>query len=243
MKRVLVVLGLLLVVGAGALGVAIWIVVTPTTGARIDPDRPGKALVLIDLQEDFTGPNPKQPYPESAQLIAVANQLMAAAQASGWQVFLVREVVPDNWFYKLLTGGTVVSGTKGAELDARLARPPGSVEIEKLKGDAFSVPALEAKLEERRVGAVTIAGIDADHCVKATVGGARNRGYAVNVVREGIAVNGGQGLDKIMQGYQAKGAVMKTLAQAIDELGGPEHLKDMPERVSEKVWTAWKTDW
>lgn len=230
MKRVLIVVGLLLVIGAGALGVAIWTVVSPTEGVRIGPGRPGKALVLIDLQEDYTGPSAKQPYPESAQLIASANQLMAAAQAGGWQVFLVREVVPDHWFYKLLTGGTVVSGTKGAELDARLARPPGSIEIEKLKGDAFSVPALEAKLDERRVGAVTIAGIDADHCVKATVGGARNRGYAVNVVREGIAVNGGQGLDKIMQGYQAKGAVMKTLAQAVDELDDPVQPNDLREK-------------
>ncbi len=221
MKRVLVVLGLLLVVGAGALGVAVWVVVSPTTGARIGPDRPGKALVLIDLQEDYTGSHPKQPYPESEQLIASANQLMAAAQAGGWQVLLVREVVPDQWFYKLLTGGTVLSGTKGAELDARLARPPGFVEIEKVKGDAFSVPALEAKLNERRVGALFIAGIDADHCVKATVAGARNRGYAVNVVREGIAVNGGKGLDKIVKGYEAKGAVMKTLAQAVRELGEP----------------------
>jgi nicotinamidase-related amidase len=230
MKRVLVVVGLLLVVGAGALGVAIWMVVSPTRGAPIGPDRPGKALVLIDLQEDYTGPHPKQPYPEAEQLIASANQLMTAAHAGGWQVILVRVVVPDNWFYKLLTGGTVVSGTKGAELDARLARPPGSVEIKKVRGDAFSVPALEAKLDEQRVGAVFIAGIDADHCVKATVGGARNRGYAVNVVREGIAVNGGQGLDKIMQGYEARGAVMKTLAQAVGELGAPAQREYLRER-------------
>ncbi len=225
MGRLLVVLGSLLVVGAGALGVAVWMVVSPTTGARIGPDRPGKALVLIDLQEDYTGPHPKQPYPESEQLIDAANQLMAAAQTGGWQVLLVREVVPDKLFYKLLTGGTVVSGTKGAELDARLARPSGSLEIEKIKGDAFSVPALEAKLDERRVGSLTIAGIDADHCVKATVAGARNRGYAVNVVREGIAVTGGKGLDKIMKSYEATGAVMKTLAQAVSDLSAPARLE------------------
>ncbi|MBN2197577.1 MAG: cysteine hydrolase [Polyangiaceae bacterium] len=218
MKRILLAVGLLLVLGAGALGVTIWFAVSATTGPRIGPDRPGKALVLIDLQEDYTGPNARQPYPESAQLISSANQLMAAARAGGWQVFLVRVMAPDDWFHKLLTGGMVVAGTKGAELDARLARPPGFIEIVKIKGDAFSIPALEAKLDERQVGTLYIAGIDADHCVKATVGGARNRGYAVNVVREGIAVNGGKGLDKIVQGYEARGAVMKTLAQAASEL-------------------------
>jgi nicotinamidase-related amidase len=55
--------------------------------------------------------------------------------------------------------------------------------------------------------------------VKATIAGALNRGYVVAVVRDAIATRHGTPLEVLIRGYQAKGAVMKSLDQAKAELG------------------------
>ena len=61
MKRALLVAAGLLVAGTALVGVGVWRATNPTQGPRIGAGRPGKALVLIDLQEDYTGPHAKQP--------------------------------------------------------------------------------------------------------------------------------------------------------------------------------------
>src|SRR5512140_1208305 len=104
MKRLLLMFALLLVLGAGGIGVGIWQATSPTTGPRIAAGRQGKAVVVIDLQEDYTGAHAKQPYAEPAKLVAAANQLIDAATAAGWPVFLVRVSMPNDWFHGLMTG-------------------------------------------------------------------------------------------------------------------------------------------
>jgi len=228
MKRALLGLVGLLVVGASTLGIGVWRAVSPTSGPHIEAGRRGKALILVDLQEDYTGLHAKQPYNEASQLISAANQLMEAARAGGWPAYLVRIVVPNDWFHKLMTGGTAIAGTKGAEFDSRLLRAPDTVEIVKTKSDSFSNPLLDAQLAAHDVGEIYIAGLDARFCVMKTIGGALNRGYKVSVVREAIATRHGTPLDELIRGYEAGGAVMKSLDQAKGELqppaGGARHL-------------------
>ena len=219
MKRILIAVAGLLVLGGAVLGILVWRATSPTQGPRIEAGRTGKALVLIDLQEDYTGPHAKQPYAQADRLVAVANQLSAAARAGGWPVFFVKVAMPDDWFHGMMTGFTAIAGTKGAELDARLDRPPGAVDIVKTTADAFGNPALDAELGKGRIGELYIAGVDAGFCVKATIAGARNRGYAVSAVREGIATRHRTKLELLFQHYQAQGAVMKSLAEAKAELG------------------------
>jgi nicotinamidase-related amidase len=219
-KRVFLVLGLVLVLGGAAFGYRVWDVIRPTSGPHIEAGRPGKALILVDVQEDYTGPNAKQPYPEADRLISAANQLIEAARAGGWPVFAVRVAMPNDWFHALMTGGSAVAGTKGAEFDARLARTSDTVEIVKIKSDAFANPTLDRELAAKRVGQLYIAGLDAKFCVKKTIGGALNRGYAVNVVRDAIATRHATPIEDHVKDYEAGGAVMKSLAQATSELGG-----------------------
>ena len=57
--------------------------------------------------------------------------------------------------------------------------------------------------------------------MKATVTGALNRGYAVNVVRDAIATRHSTPLEVLIEGYQAKGAVIASLDQARAALGAP----------------------
>jgi nicotinamidase-related amidase len=220
MRRILLLVGALVVVAAAALGAAVWNTVRTTSGARIEAARKGKALILIDLQEDYTGPHAQQSYQEPERLISAANQLIESAHSGGWPVYLVRVAMPDDRFHALLTGGTALAGTKGAEFDARLVRT-GAVEIVKTKSDSFTNPLLDAQLALNQVGELFIAGLDAKFCVKKTIGGALNRGYKVNVVREAIATRHSTPLQEHIAGYEAAGAVMASLESAKGELARP----------------------
>jgi nicotinamidase-related amidase len=203
--------------GAAVLGVVVWNTVRPTSGAPIDKARQGKALILVDLQEDYTGPLARQSYREAERLISAANQLIGAARAGGWTVYLVRVAMPNDWFHVLMTGGTAIAGTKGAEFDSRLARTD-TVEIVKTKSDAFANPLLDTRLAAGQVGELFIAGLDAKFCVKKTVGGALNRGYKVNVVRDAIATRHRPPLEAHIRDYETAGAMMTSLENAREEL-------------------------
>jgi nicotinamidase/pyrazinamidase len=217
MKRILVVVGAVLAVAVAVLGITVWNTVRPTSGSRIEAARRGKALILVDLQEDYTGPHAPQGYREPERLIAAANQLIESAHAGGWPVYLVRVAMPNDWFHALMTGGTAIAGTKGAEFDSRLARTD-TVEIVKTKSDAFANPLLDTQLAAKTVGELFIAGLDAKFCVKKTVGGALNRGYKVNIVREAIATRHSTPLDEHIKDYETAGAVMTSLESAKREL-------------------------
>ena len=202
---------------AAAVGVAVWSIVRPTSGARIEGARRGRALILVDLQEDYTGPHARQSYQEPERLISAANQLIASAHAGGWPVYLVRVAMPNDWFHALLTGGTAIAGTKGAELDSRLLRAD-TVAIDKTKSDAFANPLLDSQLAAKQVGELFIAGLDAKFCVKKTLLGALNRGYRVNVVRDAIATRHSTPLEEHIKEYESGGAVMTSLESAKREL-------------------------
>ena len=203
-----------------ALGGAVWNTVRPTSGPRIEAARQGKALILIDLQEDYTGPHAQQSYQESERLISVANQLIESARAGGWPVYVVRVAMPDDWFHALMTGGTALAGTKGAEFDPRLVRT-GTVELVKTKSDSFANPLLDAQLALNRVGELYIAGLDAKFCVKKTILGALNRGYKVKPVRDAIATRHSTPLQEHIADYEAAGAVATSLESAKSELSHP----------------------
>jgi nicotinamidase-related amidase len=219
MMRIVFVLLALLGVVAAALGLAVWRTVRPTSGAHIEASRQVRALILVDLQEDYTGPHALQSYREPERLIAAANQLIAAAHAGGSPVYLVRVAMPNDWFHALLTGGAALAGTKGAQFDSRLARDD-TVEIVKTKSDSFANPLLDTQLAGKRVGELFIAGLDAKFCVKKTILGALNRGYKVHVVREGIATRHSTPLEQHIADYEAAGAVMTSLESAKEALAG-----------------------
>ena len=84
MKRLLIVVAALLGVAGAALGILVWNTVHATSGPRIEAARHRKALIIVDLQEDYTGPQAKQRYQEPERVIAAANQLIESARAGGW---------------------------------------------------------------------------------------------------------------------------------------------------------------
>jgi nicotinamidase-related amidase len=209
-KRIVIGFAAVFAVAIIASGVAFYRIVAATHGPRIASDARETALLVVDVQEDYTGPNAKQSFREATRLLSTVNRLTRAAAERGWRVVFIRNEMPDEWFYRRLSGGTAVRGTPGVRIDTRLERPVSSREIPKSRSDAFSNADLDQYLRSEHVGRLLVTGLDAAFCVRATTGGARNRGYETIVVQDAIATESGKSLAELSEAYRAMGAMVQS---------------------------------
>ncbi|SDT92180.1 cysteine hydrolase family protein [Stappia sp. ES.058] len=157
----------------------------PTTGETIAGNAGNGALLVIDMQEDFTRSQGANAYDPAARDRAIAriNDLVAAARQAGEPVAFIRQEHQGRavqWVASLLLGGAGNPGRPGARLDRDIDAQGAPVFIKHV-ADAFSAPALDAWLRDQGVGRLTLCGLDLAHCVRSTALGARNRGYCVAV--------------------------------------------------------------
>jgi nicotinamidase/pyrazinamidase len=172
-----------------------------TRGRKISsyPD-PKKALVVLDLQEGYSGTNVRQPVtiPPATGLIATVNRLIDKAEATGMEVAYIRQVFSNNLFVRLHGGrrlGRVI-------IDRRIKIINGN-DFEKNRTDAFSNPQFEQVLIDRQVAELYLVGVDAAFCVYYTALGALNRGYKVTVVTD--AVMSRNNMAGVLEKYRRKG--------------------------------------
>jgi len=157
----------------------------PSTGKKINlPKRPNSALLIVDLQEDFTNATGKNAYdPDLVEKrIAAINDLVETANANGYPVISIRQTFRGwymNLLMKLLNEGRGSPKSEGLDLDARIN---GDIDhdIVKARADGFSEPELDRVLDQQKVGKLIIVGLDGDYCVNATMQAALNRGYEVS---------------------------------------------------------------
>lgn len=159
----------------------------PTRGDPIDrAARPNRALVVIDVQEDFTrntGRHAYDPGERDRVLAAIGNEI-EKARSSGDDVVFVRNVFrgwPVVMTMKLVAGGIGTPGRDGLRIDRAISVGTDPV-FEKSIGDSFSSPDFERFLQERKIGRLTLVGLDACHCVQLTARGALARGFDVMVM-------------------------------------------------------------
>lgn len=196
-------------------------------------------LIAVDVQKDFL--------PGGALAVAdgdlVVQPLLEVA-AAAHMVVATRDFHPRSHVSFLDRGGSwpehCVSGTSGAQLDARV---DAVADVVMSKGmseavDAYSGfdgTALEALL--RGVGAerLAVAGLATDYCVRATVFDALRLGFRVNVVRDAVRavdINVGDG-ERALAEMCAAGATLQTAAalsapRLADAVWGHEDVVSAP---------------
>lgn len=215
LKKISIGLAIVLMGAIGLLIVQIVLISVPTHGRKIASyENPRKALLVIDIQEDFTGSTAKPPFPykDSAQLIAAVNTLTEAATGKDMLVIYIRQEL-DGWMGRTLShlfaGGTAISGNPGTGIDKRITILSGHV-FPKPKSDAFSNPRLGEFLVENRVTDLFLVGLDAAGCVHNTARGALNRGYAVHIITDAIALREMEKWDGLLQEFKEEGIVLMT---------------------------------
>jgi len=172
-----------------------------------DPER--VALLVIDIQEGTTGIESvtKGYIRQSESLIDNVNSRVVDAVEKGWSIVWVRSEV-TNPLINILNS-SMARGSVGAELDGRLDTSIGMVVIKK-KNDSFASTPLDEFLEEKGVGRLVVAGLDAEHCVLAAIQAAANRGYELTVFEETVIAEDEANMAAILEVYKDLGVKLRS---------------------------------
>lgn len=190
---------------------------TPTRGQQIGKyANPRKALLVIDVQEDYTGLKGKKPplFKNVEGKIATINGLIDHASGSGVAVVYIRQIFDNNFITRLFPGRTI-EGLPGTELDARI-KMVNQNDFTKKISDAFSNPRLEEFLINNQVDEIYLVGLDAAYCVYNTAMGARNRGYKVSIVRDAVMTR--KKLDDVLKLYERKGITLTSSGELVEKM-------------------------
>jgi nicotinamidase-related amidase len=146
-----------------------------------------RALVVIDMIEDFAheggalycGPSMGRIIP------VIQREIERARGASEPVVYLTDAHMPDDAEFQMFPPHAIV-GTKGAQVIPELAPTAADVVIPKRRYSGFFGTDLDITLRERRVDTLRLVGDCTNICVIYTAADARNLGYAVEVVEDGV---------------------------------------------------------
>lgn len=164
---------------------------------------PHTALLVVDVQNDFTDPAGSLYVPGGAEVVPVINDEIARAEAAGASVIYTRDwhpprtphfqpdggpwpvhCVQHTWgaaFHpSLVVRGPVVSKGAGGEdgYSAFSARDPRS--------GAVHPSALDDLLRARHITSVVVVGLATEHCVRATALDALHLGYRAAVLTAAV---------------------------------------------------------
>lgn len=131
-------------------------------------DRPGTALVIIDVQNGVVA----EAHDRDAVIGNIKNLVERARS---------REV-PVIWIQH--SGDDLERGSEAWEYVPQLAPDLTEPLVHKKYGDSFEDTVLEEVLADARVGRLIVAGAQTDACVRSTIHGAFVRGYDVTLVSD-----------------------------------------------------------
>lgn len=172
----------------------------------------GRALLLIDFQQDFLDDDGRMPVAREqvAPVLAAARAAIGQAQQDGDLIVKIgNEFRSRDWAGNLLRRNAAVAGSAGTRWDAR-ADIPGAAYLAKWKSDAFCNPRLPELLASHGIEQVVLAGLYARACVTATAKGALARGLRVTVLPDAVAC----------RSDSSRQAALKRLARLGAELTG-----------------------
>jgi|GEM_PF-296809 len=192
----------------------------PTSGSRIsDYKNPQAALLVIDLQEDTSGPSSTFfPADKTGPLIARVNQVIEAADDHQMPVIYIGQTLDDNAINRAISGGKMIEGQPGIRQDSRLKKV-SSVCFLKKRSDAFSSPELNKYLVDHQINRIYLVGLDAVYCVYKTGQGGVNRGYAVTIIPDATITSTDKTRSDILTMYKKHGISTMSSSQFLSLKG------------------------
>ncbi|WP_157018686.1 cysteine hydrolase family protein [Mesorhizobium xinjiangense] len=139
--------------------------------------QPKRALIVIDVQNDYDGGNLPMEHPPFSQSIKNVTHAMDAARESGVKIVVVRHVAPE-------AAPVFAKGSRGGELHDDIKARPRDHYVEKAMPSAFAGTDLEEWLRSNDIDTVTIAGYMTHHCDLSTTIQAVHMGFAVEFLSD-----------------------------------------------------------
>ena len=158
---------------------------------------PGCALLVIDIQEATTGEVSGYQYfrENSDDLITKINETAERFSKACYPVVYIRSEI-SNPLVNLLNN-SYSKNHPGSKHDKRLKIVSGFEVVKKGK-DSFRNTNLDSILTVNRVNELYMVGLDAAECVNATAEAARNRGYSVSLIKDGVISKSREMTDSMM---------------------------------------------
>lgn len=189
------------------------------------------ALLIVDVQNDFADPNGSLYVKGGESVIPLINREIDRARAAGAPVFYTQDWHPESTPHFQKDGGIwpvhCVMETWGAELHPDLSAVGPVVRKGSNGEDGYSgftmrhpetgetiATDLADLLGQAAVTQLVLAGLATDYCVKSTVLDARDKGYPITVIQNGIRavnLNEGDG-DRAVEEMLAAGALLESRA-------------------------------
>jgi nicotinamidase-related amidase len=146
-----------------------------------------RALLVVDMIEDFAHEGGALYCgPSMGRIIPVIRDEIDRARAAGEAVvYLTDAHMPDDAEFQMFPPHAIV-GTKGAQVIGELAPTAADVVIPKRRYSGFFGTDLDITLREKGVDTLRLVGDCTNICVLYTAADARNLGYAVEVVADGV---------------------------------------------------------
>jgi nicotinamidase-related amidase len=138
---------------------------------------PRRALVVIDVQNEYVTGNLRIEHPPVATSLAAIGLAMDEAGRNGVPVLVVQNHAPAG---SPLFG----QGSPQWQLHEVVASRPRDALFEKTLPSAFAGTGLRAWLDDHRIDTVTVAGYMTHNCDASTVIEAMHAGYAVEFLRD-----------------------------------------------------------
>ena len=195
--------------------------------------RPGTALLVVDVQNDFADPSGSLSVAGGDRIVPTVNREIEMATANGAIVIATQDWHPPSTPHFAKDGGPwpvhCVAGTWGAELHPALALPGDAPRVRKGANgeDGYSgftmrdpvsgatIPTeLEDLLRDAGVQDVVVTGLATDYCVKATALDAVRLGFETAVLADAVAavdVEPGDGGRAIEEMQAAGVAIWRTV--------------------------------
>ncbi|NMS89291.1 cysteine hydrolase [Clostridioides difficile] len=179
--------------------------IRPTKGEKIqDFQEPQKVLLVIDMQEAMCGKDGI--YPKREEFVSSVNKIIIEAKEQGQKiVYICQEFHQFDFLFCLISmGGCLFQGSKGASICSDLKVVNNEVFV-KHQQDAFTSKTFSQYLKENSVETISIVGLDSSACVYKTALGALNRGYHVNIIKNGVLGRNGSSTEKALKKLSTKG--------------------------------------
>ncbi|MFW5734527.1 MAG: cysteine hydrolase family protein [Oceanidesulfovibrio sp.] len=145
-----------------------------------------KALVIIDMVNDFVRPSGALAVPGADGCVPAIDKLRTAFHEGGGLVLFLcdahhpRDPEFENW------PPHSVRGTQGAQVVTELAPTPGDIVVPKCCIDTYEQPQFPWLLQCAGVEELLVTGVATEHCVLKTALGGLERGYRITVVTDGV---------------------------------------------------------
>ena len=150
------------------------------------------AVLLMDLQADFLARDGRLPVDQAevGRIIATANAVLGGLLLpDALPVLVLNQFPASDRVANFFRHDAAVAGSAGAQLDSRIQARADIATITKASSSAFTNPQLVKLLRAHGVQQLTIFGVFAEGCVRATALDAIRHGYQVTVPDDAIGSN------------------------------------------------------